>query len=129
MNPLRNLRYTAYVDDSKDKAKRPILFAYNGGPGSASLWLHMGILGLVRVVVDDLAFNTTGPFRRTNNEYSILVRADLVMVDPVDTGFSRPIGETKGKKFWASINISLLFQVSSHITLPIMVAGNHLSIY
>ncbi len=87
MNPLRNLRYTAYVDDSKDKAKRPILFAYNGGPGSASLWLHMGILGPVRVVVDDLAFNTTGHFRRTNNEYSILVRADLVMVDPVDTGF------------------------------------------
>jgi carboxypeptidase C (cathepsin A) len=110
------LRYTAYVDDSKDKAKRPILFAYNGGLGSASLWLHMGILGPVRVVVDDLAFNTTGPFRRTNNEYSILGRTYLVMIDPVGTCFSRPIGDTKGEEFWASFKISLLFQISSHVT-------------
>ena len=92
--------YTAYVQKGQDKRTRPILFAYNGGPGSASLWLHMGILGPVRVVVDDLSFNTTGPFRRTNNEHSILARADLVMIDPVGTGFSRAVGETKGEEFW-----------------------------
>lgn len=98
--PIAQFGYTAYVQDGEDKAKRPILFAYNGGPGSASLWLHMGILGPVRVVVDDLAFNTTGPFQRTNNKYSILGRADLVMIDPVGTGFSRPVGNTKGEQFW-----------------------------
>jgi len=98
--PIAQFGYTAYVQNGKDKGSRPILFAYNGGPGSASLWLHMGILGPVRVMVEDLSFNTTGPFRRTNNEYSILARADLVMIDPIGTGFSRPVGETKGEDFW-----------------------------
>ena len=98
--PIAQFGYTAYVQNGKDKGSRPILFAYNGGPGSASFWLHMGILGPVRVVVEDLSFNTTGPFRRTNNEHSILARADLVMIDPVGTGFSRPVGETKGEDFW-----------------------------
>lgn len=98
--PIAQFGYTAYVKDGKNKSQRPILFAYNGGPGSASLWLHMGVLGPVRVVVEDLAFNTTGPFKRSNNEYSILAKADLVMIDPVGTGFSRPVGETKGEAFW-----------------------------
>lgn len=98
--PIAQFGYTAYVKDGKDKGSRPIMFAYNGGPGSASFWLHMGILGPVRVMVEDLSFNTTGPFRRTNNEYSILARADLVMIDPVGTGFSRAVGETEGEEFW-----------------------------
>ena len=98
--PIAQFGYTAYVQKGQDKSKRPILFAYNGGPGSASLWLHMGILGPVRVMVEDLSFNTAGPFRRTNNEYSILARADLVMIDPVGTGFSRAVGDTKGEEFW-----------------------------
>lgn len=92
--------YTAYVQKGMNKSNRPILFAYNGGPGSASFWLHMGILGPVRTVVEDLDFTSTGPFSRVNNEYSILDRADLVMIDPVGTGFSRAIGETKGEAFW-----------------------------
>lgn len=98
--PIAEFGYTAYVQKGKDKTNRPILFAYNGGPGSASLWLHMGILGPVRTVVEDLGFTSNGPFRRVNNEYSILDRADLVMIDPVGTGFSRPVGETKGEIFW-----------------------------
>lgn len=98
--PIAQFGYTSYVKKAQDKSKRPIMFAYNGGPGSASLWLHMGILGPVRVVVDDLSFNTVGPFSRTNNEYSILDRADLVMIDPVGTGFSRAVGDTKGEEFW-----------------------------
>lgn len=92
--------YTAYVQKGSNKSNRPIMFAYNGGPGSASLWLHMGILGPVRTVVEDLQFTSVGPFKRVNNEFSILDRADLVMIDPVGTGFSRPIGETEGEAFW-----------------------------
>jgi len=98
--PIAEFGYTAYVQKGKDKSKRPILFAYNGGPGSASFWLHMGILGPVRTVVEDLDFTSTGPFRRVNNEYSILGKADLVMIDPVGTGFSRPVGDAKGEDFW-----------------------------
>lgn len=98
--PIAEFGYTAYVRKGKDKTSRPILFAYNGGPGSASFWLHMGILGPIRTVVEDLAFTFVGPFRRVNNEYSILGRADLVMIDPVGTGFSRAVGETEGEAFW-----------------------------
>lgn len=98
--PIAEFGYTAYVQKGKDKASRPILFAYNGGPGSASFWLHMGILGPVRTAVEDLDFTSIGPFRRVNNEYSILDRADLVMIDPVGTGFSRAVGETEGVAFW-----------------------------
>lgn len=98
--PIAEFGYTAYVQKGKDKTKRPIMFAYNGGPGSASMWLHMGILGPVRTVVEDKGFASTGPFRRVSNEYSILDRADLVMIDPVGTGFSRAVGETKGEEFW-----------------------------
>ena len=98
--PIAEFGYTSYVQKGKDKTDRPILFAYNGGPGSASFWLHMGILGPVRTVVEDVAFTSTGPFRRVNNEYSILERADLVMIDPVGTGFSRAAGETEGEAFW-----------------------------
>ena len=98
--PIAEFGYTAYVQKGRDKTNRPIMFAYNGGPGSASMWLHMGILGPVRTVVEDKGFASTGPFRRVSNEYSILDRADLVMIDPVGTGFSRAAGETKGEEFW-----------------------------
>jgi len=76
------------------------MFAYNGGPGSASAWLHMGILGPKRTVLEDLEVNTRGPFRTVDNEFTILDRADLVMIDPVGTGLSRPIGKGEGKDFW-----------------------------
>ena len=92
--------YTAYVDDSADKKNRPIMFAYNGGPGSASIWLHMGVLGPQRAVVTDAGFSPNGPFKRVENEYSIIDETDLVMMDPVGTGFSKPVGEGKGKDFW-----------------------------
>ena len=60
----------------------------------------MGILGPKRTVIEDLASNTPGPFRTVDNEFSILDRADLVMIDPVGTGFSRPVGKAEGKEFW-----------------------------
>ncbi len=98
--PIAEFGYTAYTLDDADADERPVMFAYNGGPGSASLWLHMGILGPQRTVVDDAEFAAKGPFRRVDNEYSILDRVDLVMIDPVGTGFSRPTGEAEGKDFW-----------------------------
>lgn len=92
--------YTAYVSDAADKRNRPLMFAYNGGPGSASLWLHMGVLGPQRAVVTDAGFGPNGPFRRVENEYSIIDEVDLVMMDPVGTGFARPVGEGEGEDFW-----------------------------
>lgn len=74
--------------------------AYNGGPGSASIWLHMGVLGPQRAVATDAGFSPNGPFRRVDNEYSIIDETDLVMIDPVGTGFAKPVGEGKGEDFW-----------------------------
>lgn len=96
--------YTAYVRKGEDTSTRPIMFAWNGGPGSASLWLHMGVLGPQLTVIEDLKVNGSGPFRRVDNQYSILDKADLVMMDPVGTGYSRPVGEAEGKDFWGVDN-------------------------
>ena len=98
--PVALFGYTAYTRDGAERVTRPIVFAYNGGPGSASAWLHMGILGPKRTKLDDLDSNTRGPFRTVENEYTILDRADLVMIDPVGTGFSRVVGKGDGKDFW-----------------------------
>ena len=92
--------YTAYVAKNTNKRERPIMFAYNGGPGSASIWLHMGVLGPQRAIVEDAGWSKNGPYRRVNNEYSIIDEVDLVMIDPVGTGFSKPVGVGKGEDFW-----------------------------
>jgi carboxypeptidase C (cathepsin A) len=96
--------YTSYVKKGANTAVRPIMFAWNGGPGSASMWLHMGVLGPQLAVVEDLKVNGKGPFRRIDNPYSIIDRVDLVMVDPVGTGYSRAVGEAEGKDFWGVDN-------------------------
>ena len=100
--PIALFGYTAYVKDAKDDEQRvrPIVFAYNGGPGSSSAWLHMGILGPKRAVLKDLDPNTHGPFLTVDNEYSMLDQADLVLIDPVGTGFSRAVGKGESKDFW-----------------------------
>jgi carboxypeptidase C (cathepsin A) len=96
--------YTYYAKNGADRKTRPLMFAWNGGPGSASMWLHMGVLGPQRTVVEDLESNGAGPFRRVENAYSIIDRTDLVMVDPVGTGYSRAVGEAEGKDFWGVDN-------------------------
>jgi carboxypeptidase C (cathepsin A) len=99
--PIARFGYTAYERTGiEDRTARPIVFAFNGGPGSSSIWLHMGILGPERVLVNDAAYADPPPARRVDNEYSIIDIADLVMVDPVGTGFSKPLGEAEGKDFW-----------------------------
>ena len=93
--------YTAYIREGVDNpAERPIMFAYNGGPGSASIWLHMGILGPRRIPVVDTEVTGPAPYGAINNEYSILDVADLVMMDPVGTGYGILAGEGKGEDFW-----------------------------
>jgi len=99
--PVARFGYTAYTRDGDHApGQRPITFAFNGGPGSSSLWLHMGILGPERVVVNDAGYAAPPPARRVDNEFSIVDVTDLVMVDPVGTGFSKPLGEAEGKDFW-----------------------------
>lgn len=99
--PIARFGYTAYtVDGEDDRSRRPVMFAFNGGPGSSSIWLHMGILGPRRVVVTDEGFTPPPPLERVANEYSIIDVTDLVMVDPVGTGFSRTLGEAEYEDFW-----------------------------
>lgn len=97
--PIALFGFTAYFKENPEK-NRPIIFSYNGGPGSSSYWLHMGIMGPKRVVVDDPNYNKSAPYQLTNNEFSILDVADVVMMDPIGTGLSVPIGDATGKDFW-----------------------------
>jgi carboxypeptidase C (cathepsin A) len=92
--------YTAYTrDDIRDKAARPITYTFNGGPGSSSVWLHMGGLGPKRVVLSDIGEMTAPPFTYVDNEYTWLDETDLVFIDPVSTGFSRAADEKNAKDF------------------------------
>lgn len=88
-------------DDVGEDEVRPVTFVWNGGPGSASLWLHMGTFGPKRVVVpSDAGHAGAAPYRMVEAPESILDVTDLVFVDPVGTGFSRALGEHAGKEFW-----------------------------
>jgi carboxypeptidase C (cathepsin A) len=99
--PRAVVGYTSYVRrDAGDAGRRPVTFAYNGGPGSSSVWLHMGALGPRRVLTTDAAHTPPPPYKVVDNAYSILDKTDLVMIDPVGTGFSRAAGEAKDKDFW-----------------------------
>ncbi|WP_445382518.1 S10 family peptidase [Robiginitalea sp. IMCC43444] len=96
--PIALFGYTHYA--LKGAKNRPIVFAFNGGPLSASFWLHFGILGPKRIIVNDPDYTGPAPYEVVNNDYSILDKADLVMIDPVGVGFSRPAGEAKWTDFW-----------------------------
>ena len=96
---IAHFGYTSYIRDDADKS-RPIVFAFNGGPLSASFWLHMGILGPKRIAINDPDYTEAAPYDIVNNEYSILGVADLVMIDPVGVGFSKPVGDAEFKDFW-----------------------------
>ncbi|HEX7705309.1 MAG TPA: peptidase S10 [Thermoanaerobaculia bacterium] len=95
-----NFFVVAYVRDGVDPATRPVTFTFNGGPGSSSVWLHMGAFGPKRVVyADDMGNATRPPYRLTDNEATILDVSDLVFIDPVTTGFSRAIPHEDARKF------------------------------
>ena len=98
--PRAQIFFVAYTrDDVKDKSKRPLTFSFNGGPGSSSIWLHLGVLGPRRVVLTDEGEMPKPPFKLTDNEYSLLDETDLVFIDPMSTGFSRPVDGEKSKEW------------------------------
>lgn len=98
--PKANFFFVAYTRDGADAAKRPLTFAFNGGPGSSSVWLHMGCLGPKRVAYgDDEGHAPAPPYKLVDNESSILDSTDLVFIDPITTGYSRAIPVKEDKKF------------------------------
>jgi carboxypeptidase C (cathepsin A) len=92
--------YVAYFKKGVPSADRPITFIYNGGPGSSSVWLHMGALGPRRVVTADDTHTPAAPYRLVDNAYSLLDVSDLVFIDAPGTGFSRIAGKDKEKAFF-----------------------------
>jgi carboxypeptidase C (cathepsin A) len=99
-DPKAQIFFISYTrKDTQDPAKRPITFSFNGGPGSSSVWLHLGLLGPRRVSLDSNGFSEGPPYRLVDNEYSLLDQTDLVFIDPVSTGFSRTLGEEDPKQF------------------------------
>jgi carboxypeptidase C (cathepsin A) len=92
--------FVAYTLEGQDAAKRPLTFAFNGGPGSASIWLHMGALGPRHVVLQPDGFMPAAPYHLADNPYTLLDKSDLVMVDAIGTGFSRAANAELSKKFW-----------------------------
>jgi carboxypeptidase C (cathepsin A) len=90
--PKASVFYIAYTkDDVSDTAKRPVTFTFNGGPGSASIWLHLGAFGPRRVEMGDAGSLLPPPYKLVDNESSLLDLTDLVFIDPVSTGYSRPV--------------------------------------
>ncbi|MCA9973976.1 MAG: hypothetical protein KC425_27380 [Anaerolineales bacterium] len=98
--PKATFFFVAYTrDDVADPAERPITFSFNGGPGSSSVWLHLGVLGPRRVDEHDVQAPVRPPFRLVDNDHSLLDKTDLVFIDPVSTGFSRAVKGEKAKQF------------------------------
>jgi carboxypeptidase C (cathepsin A) len=97
--PYGSIFYVAYTVDGPDSKARPVTFLYNGGPGSASLWLHMGSVGPMRVVTASPAATGSGPYQLVPNEYTLLDKSDLVFIDAPLTGYSRAVGKATNKDF------------------------------
>lgn len=92
--------YIAYtLKGVEDAAKRPLTFSFNGGPGSSSVWMHLGLLGPKRVLMDAEGMPTPPPYELIDNEYTLLDKTDLVFIDPVSTGYSRSVPGEEAKQF------------------------------
>jgi carboxypeptidase C (cathepsin A) len=94
--------YTAYFKKGAPADARPVTFLYNGGPGSSTMWLHMGSFGPRRVVTTDTEHDPAAPYKMVSNQFSLLDASDLVFVDAPGTGFSRIMGKDKEKAFWGT---------------------------
>lgn len=97
--PKASIFYVAYTVDPKNGKARPLTFSFNGGPGSASVWLHLGLLGPRRVDVEKDGAGLPPPYSLVDNEFSLLDETDLVFIDPVTTGYSRQVPGEKAKTF------------------------------
>ncbi|HEX5461124.1 MAG TPA: hypothetical protein VFX20_14260 [Steroidobacteraceae bacterium] len=98
--PVASMFYVAYFKQGVDPRTRPVTFLYNGGPGSSTIWLHMGAFGPLRVVTRNDSHTPAAPYRAVDNAYSLLDASDLVFIDAPGTGFSRIAGKDKEKAFW-----------------------------
>jgi carboxypeptidase C (cathepsin A) len=94
--------YVAYFKKGAQPETRPLMFLYNGGPGSSTMWLHMGSFGPRRVVTTDTQHDPGAPYKLASNPYSLLDASDLVFIDAPGTGFSRITGKDKEKAFWGT---------------------------
>ncbi len=100
VKPRAEVFFVAYeLDGVVDKSTRPLTFSFNGGPGSSSVWMHLGLFGPKRVELDDDGYPSAPPYRLVTNEESLLDVTDLVFIDPVSTGYSRPVEGVKAKDF------------------------------
>jgi carboxypeptidase C (cathepsin A) len=122
--------YVAYTLD-KAGPKRPLTFAFNGGPGSATIWLHMGAFGPKRVKMQTNGFMPAPPFELEDNQDTWLDKTDLVFVDAIGTGYSRALTAEAGKKYWGLLGdldafgefVRLYLQDNSRWTSPLYLAG------
>jgi carboxypeptidase C (cathepsin A) len=93
--------FTSYIrSDVKDSSQRPISFVYNGGPGSSSIWLHMGSFGPKHVATVNAGVTPPAPYKLEDNPNCLLDKTDMVFIDPVGTGFSHAVGKAQNKDFW-----------------------------
>jgi carboxypeptidase C (cathepsin A) len=90
---------TSYVVDGGDSTRRPVVFVFNGGPGSSSVWLHLGLFGPRRILMGDAGELLPPPYQLADNAETLLAQADLVFIDPVSTGFSRTAAGEKSDEF------------------------------
>lgn len=97
--PTAEVFVTAYVKEGADPLTRPVTFAFNGGPGSSSVWLHLGLLGPRRVDMGDAGSLKPPPYGLTDNHETLLLDSDLVFIDPITTGYSRAVKGGKPKEF------------------------------
>ncbi|QSB13733.1 peptidase S10 [Natronosporangium hydrolyticum] len=97
--PKAEVFLTAYTLDDADARQRPVTFAFNGGPGSSSVWLHLGLLGPRLADSGDVEQLTPPPYGLVDNPHTLLAHSDLVFIDPVSTGYSRPTEGEKAKEF------------------------------
>jgi len=93
--------YVAYFKSGEQGAGRPVTFFFNGGPGSSTIWLHMGAFGPKRVITSDDSHTSAAPYPVVNNDFSLLDVSDLVFVDAPGTGFSRIAGKDREKAFYS----------------------------
>jgi carboxypeptidase C (cathepsin A) len=101
-NAEASMFYVAYFKNGVPARSRPITFVYNGGPGSASMWLHMGAFGPRRVVTADNSHTPAAPYSIVDNSFSLMDASDLVFIDAPGTGFSRIAGKDKEKAFYGT---------------------------
>ncbi|MGB7341600.1 MAG: hypothetical protein WBC91_22075 [Phototrophicaceae bacterium] len=127
-----NMFFMAYtLDGVKDVASRSLTFVFNGGPGSSSVWLHLGAVGPKRVRMQDEGWLPQPPYQLEDNPHSWLDETDLVFIDPIGTGFSRAVNPDDNQKFWSldgdleSVGefIRLYLTHNSRWTSPLFLAG------